>query len=192
MLTALRHRRFAILASSAALAVAAGCGSATKNGAGSAGKDGQAAKAFPAATLAFVDANTDTSSATWDKVLTVLRRFPSWPKAEAQLQAELAKPATGGAASGASFTKDVEPWLGGEAAVGVVGVQIAASPKPTLLGYIASKDDAKATAFVTGVVRATPRAPTRATTSSSGRTRRARCSPPSARASCSSAATRPP
>jgi hypothetical protein len=155
MLSDLRHRRLAIFASSAVVAVAAGCGSATKNGAGSAGKDGQAAKAFPAATLALVDANTDTSSAAWGKLLTVLRRFPSWPKAEAKLQSELAKPATGGAASGASFANDVEPWLGGEAAVGVVGVQVAASPKPTVLGYVASKDDAKAKDFMTGVVKAT-------------------------------------
>jgi hypothetical protein len=155
MLSDLRHRRLAVLASSAAIAVAAGCGSATKNGAGSAGKDGEAAKAFPASTLAFVDADTDTSSAAWTKMLTVLRRFPSWPKAEAKLQAELAKPATQGAASGASFAQDVEPWLGSEAAVGVVGVQVAASPKPTVLGYVASKDDAKAKDFVANVVKAT-------------------------------------
>jgi len=155
MLSDLRHRRFAVLASAAALAVGAGCGSASKNGAGSAGKDGEAAKAFPATTLAFVDADTDTSSAAWTKVLTVLRRFPPWPKAEAKLQAELAKPATQGAASGASFAKDVAPWLGSEAAVGVVGVQVAASPKPNVLGYLASKDDGKAKDFLTGVVKAT-------------------------------------
>ena len=85
----------------------------------------------------------------------MLRRFPSWPKAEAKLQADLAKPATHGAASGASFANDVEPWLGSEAAVGVVGIQIAANPKPTVLGYAASKDDAKAKDFVTGIVKAT-------------------------------------
>src|SRR4051812_9257524 len=125
--------------------VAAACGGASTTAApGAAGTDGKGADAFPASTVAFIDANADVTSGAWQKVLTVAKRFPGFPKVEAQVQQELAKGDKGG-----SFSQDVQPWLGDEAAAGLLSITLSAGkPKPQYAVFLASKDDAKATAAV--------------------------------------------
>src|SRR4051794_11580913 len=125
--------------------VAAACGGASTTAApGAAGTDGKGADAFPASTVAFVDANADVTSDAWQKVLTVAKRFPGFPKVQAQVQQSLAKGDKGG-----SFAQDVQPWLGDEAAVGLLSITLAGGkPKPQYAVFLASKDDGKATAAI--------------------------------------------
>ena len=139
----MRRARLLVLVAISTVLVAAGCGGADKNSvAGAAGTQGQAAKAFPPGTLLFVDANADLSSGAWQKVRALLAKFPSWAKAEQRLTTAMAR-----VQDGASFDADVKPWLGDEAAIGVLGITLTGgSPKPQLIGYVASKDDAKAAA----------------------------------------------
>ena len=91
--------------------VAAGCGSSSKAGAaGAAGTDGRAAQAFPASTVAFLDANIDETSAAWKQLLALGARFPSWPK----LVAEFNKAANDATDDGPTLTQ-LRSWLGSRA-----------------------------------------------------------------------------
>jgi hypothetical protein len=77
-------------------------------------------------------------------VLTVAKRFPGFPKVQAQVQQALARSDKGG-----SFSQDVQPWLGDEAAVGLLSITLSGGkPKPQYAVFLASKDDAKATAAI--------------------------------------------
>jgi hypothetical protein len=137
----------------AATAVLAACGGSVKGSASAAGQLGHGAEAFPPGMVAFADVDTDSGSAAWKKVETLLQRFPSWPKAQAKMDAELAKTSS----DGTSFDTSVKPWLGDEAAIGLYGITIAAGrPVPQWAAFIASKDDGKAAAAVaagTGVTK---------------------------------------
>jgi hypothetical protein len=138
-------RPLAIAATCAAALLVAACGGATSTSApGAAGTDGKGADAFPASTILFVDANADVNSSAWQKVLTVAKRFPGFPKVQAQVQQELTTTEHGG-----SFAQDVQPWLGDEAAVGLLAITLSGGkPKPQYAVFLASKDDAKATVTI--------------------------------------------
>lgn len=125
------------LAAAAALALAgAGCGGAT--GAAGAGGVGTAARAFPAHPLAFVDVNLDRGSAAWQRAEAVGRRFPGWSKLMSQLTSRLES----GSGHGVSFAKDVQPWLGDQAAIAVTGVNIFNRAHPVSVGaYVAVTDE---------------------------------------------------
>ena len=128
--------------------VAAACGGTTTAAApGAAGTAGMGADAFPASTLFFVDANADANSSAWQKVRAVGARFPGYAKVEAKVTEAVSK--TG--RDGFSFATDIQPWAGDEAAVGVLAITLAGGkPKPQFVVYVSSKDDAKATAAITG------------------------------------------
>jgi hypothetical protein len=138
-------RPLAVAATCAVALVVAACGGATSSSApGAAGTDGKGADAFPASTVAFVDANADVNSSAWQNVITVAKRFPSFPKLQAQVQKAVTSTDGGG-----SFAQDVQPWLGDEAAVGLLSITLSGGkPQPQYAVYLASKDDAKATATI--------------------------------------------
>src|SRR5947209_8244717 len=125
----------ALAAASLALA-GSGCGSAT--GAGGGADLATAAHAFPAHPLAFVDVNLDRGSAAWKQADAVGRRFPGWNKLMAQLQSKLDQ----SSGHGASFAKDVQPWLGGQAAIAVTGLNLFdQAHRFSVAAYVAVKDE---------------------------------------------------
>ena len=128
-----------------ALAVAACGGANTTAAPGAAGTDGKGADAFPATTIAFVDANADLNSSAWQNVLGVAKRLPGFPKVQAEVQKAITSSDGGG-----SFAQDVQPWLGDEAAFGLLSITLSGSgqPKPQYAVFLASKDDDKATATI--------------------------------------------
>ncbi len=124
--------------------VAAGCGSSSKAGAaGAAGTDGRAAQAFPASTVAFLDANIDETSAAWKQLLALGARFPSWPK----LVAEFNKAANDATDDGPTLTQ-LRSWLGSELAIGVLDVPTNGAD-PTVLGFAEVRDKAQLEAAIT-------------------------------------------
>lgn len=140
-------RPVAALATCALALVVAACGGATTSAApGATGTAGKGADAFPASTLFFVDANADVASSAWQKVRAVGARFPGYPKIEAKITAALTE--TG--KDGFSFATDIQPWVGDEAAFGVLAITLAGGkPKPQFVAYLSSRDDAKAIAAIT-------------------------------------------
>jgi hypothetical protein len=135
MLRRLPAPAVALAAASLALA-AAGCGGAA--GTGSGADLATAAHAFPAHPLAFVDVNLDRGSAAWKQADAVGARFPGWTRLMNRLQAQLEQ----SSGHGASFTKDVQPWLGGQAAIAVTGVNLFDQAHPVnVAAYVAVKDE---------------------------------------------------
>ena len=85
-----------------------------------------------------------SNSSAWQNVITVAKRFPGFPKVQAQVQHAITSTDHGG-----SFAQDVQPWLGDEAAVGLLSITLSGGkPQPQYAVYLASKDDAKATATI--------------------------------------------
>jgi hypothetical protein len=115
----------------------AGCGGSDKAAAvaGAAGTDGRAAQAFPPSSVAFFDANIDEDSAAWKRLLTLAERFPSWPKAVADLEKSIESDARAGDPTFA----EVRAWLGSEAAIGVLDVPADGSD-PSWLGFADVRD----------------------------------------------------
>ncbi len=142
-----RPRAFAVLAACGLLA--AGCGGSSGGGsAGAAGTDGLGAQAAPATSIAFVDVNIDRGSDGWKQLLALGQRFPSWPKLMAQIQSGVNSVDS----NGASFNRDIEPWLGGEASVAVTGVTVGGSSGSGSAQYVVfvqSTDDSKLEASLT-------------------------------------------
>jgi hypothetical protein len=136
-----RPRAFAALAVCGLLA--AGCGGSSGGGsAGAAGTDGLGAQAAPASSIAFFDVNIDRSSDGWKQLLALGERFPSWPKLITQLNTSLNKVGS----DGSSFSRDIEPWLGGEASVAVTGVTVggnAGGGSAQFVVFVQSTDDTK-------------------------------------------------
>lgn len=141
---------FALLLVLVASAFIAACGGSDDggggSGAGAAGTDGKAAEAIPADSLAFVSANIDSGSDAWAKLNEVAGRFPGWAQVQAEFNTELQSQGD----DGTTFAKDIQPWLGGEIGVAVTSLDITqpSSPKPVVVAYVESKDDAKAAALV--------------------------------------------
>ncbi len=140
-------RPIAAAATCALALVVAACGGTTTAAApGAAGTDGKGADAFPASTLFFVDANADVESSAWQKVRALGAKFPGYPKIEAKIAAAMSESGE----DGFSFAQDIQPWLGDEAAFGVLAITLSGGkPKPQFVAYLASKDDAKAIAAIT-------------------------------------------
>ncbi len=140
-------RPIAAVATCALALVAAACGGTTTAAApGAAGTAGKGADAFPASTLFFVDANADVESSAWQKVRALGAKFPGYPK----IEAEIAKAMAASGEGGFSFGQDIQPWIGDEAAFGVLSITLSGGkPKPQFVAYLASRDDAKATAAIT-------------------------------------------
>jgi hypothetical protein len=116
----------------------AGCGGSSKasGAAGAAGTDGRAAQAFPATTVAFVDANIDASSDAWKRLLALGARFPSFPK----LVADFNRSANEATDNGPTLSQ-VRAWLGSEVAIGVLDVP-ADGTDPDVLGFAEVRDRA--------------------------------------------------
>jgi hypothetical protein len=142
-----RSKAFAALA--AIGIIAAGCGGSSGSGAaGAAGTDGLGAQAAPASSIAFLDVNIDRSSTGWKQMLALGARFPSWPKLITQLNTTLNQAGS----NGASFNRDVEPWLGGEASIAVTGVTVGGASgggSAQFVAYVQSKDDTQLEAALT-------------------------------------------
>lgn len=119
---------------------------------GAAGTDGKGASAIPADALAFASVNIDRESAGWTKFIEVASRFPGFAKVATDFQDELASPGE----DGTDFATDIEPWLGGEVAIGVLGIDLT-TQNPQIVAYIESKDDAAAAAAITKGGEATAR-----------------------------------
>ena len=97
-------------------------------------------------TLFFVDANADVESSAWQKVRALGAKFPGYPK----IEAEIAKAMAEAGEDGFSFAQDIQPWIGDEAAFGVLSITLSGGkPKPQFVAYLASTDDAKAIAAIT-------------------------------------------
>jgi Protein of unknown function (DUF3352) len=120
--------------------VLAGCGSSDKAAAvaGAAGTDGRAAQAFPASTVAFLDANIDETSTAWKQLLTLARRFPSWSNFAAGVEKEMSDE-TG---DDSPTVAQLRSWLGTEAAIGVLDVPTDGSD-PTFLAFAEVRDRAQ-------------------------------------------------
>lgn len=116
--------------------VLSGCGGSSKasGAAGAAGTDGRAAQAFPATTVAFLDANIDGQSAAWKRLLALGGHFPGFPKLVAKFD-QASNSATGGGPT----VQQVRSWLGSEVAVGVLDVPAGGSD-PSVLGFAEVRD----------------------------------------------------
>jgi hypothetical protein len=131
-------------------ALVAACGSGDDGGgssAGAAGTDGKAAEAIPADSLFFTSVNIDSSSDAWKQLTEVGSRFPGW----AQIVQEFNTSLNETSEDGTSWSADIQPWLGGEAGIAVTSLDLSqpSSPEPVVVGYVESKDDAKAAAVIT-------------------------------------------
>jgi hypothetical protein len=127
----LRPRALIILLAVTAMLVT-GCGSA----ASSSSTSGTAADAVPAGALFYADVNLDRGSNAWKQFTAVGQRFPSWQRLARELVRKLDK-----GSNGTTFSADIQPWLGGSAAVALTGVS---SSGPSVVGFVASTDDGAA------------------------------------------------
>lgn len=135
-----------VLVASAFIAACGGSDDGGGSGAGAAGTDGKAAEAIPADSLVYVSANIDSGSDAWKQLNEVAGRFPGWAQVQAEFNTELQSQGD----DGTTFAKDIQPWLGGEIGVAVTSLDITqpSSPKPVVVAYVESKDDAKAAALI--------------------------------------------
>jgi hypothetical protein len=141
-----RTRAF-LLAVLASTVLAAGCGNAGSSGSGSTA----AQDAVPADALFYADVNLDRGSDAWKQFAAVGQRFPGWQ----HLVDQIANGFNSGGSSTTNvsldtgptttFKDDIEPWLGGSAAVAVTSVDATAGTAGWLV-FVASTDDSKAKA----------------------------------------------
>ena len=103
----------------------------------SSGPAGSPARAIPASAIVYVQADVDTSSPAWTAFENVSRRFPGWHQVVNDVHHEL-----NARDHGVSFTKDVAPALGADAAIAVTGIDTSTG-KPAWVGYVALRDDSK-------------------------------------------------
>jgi hypothetical protein len=144
---ALVRIRLFLLAALASTVLAAGCGNAGSSGSGSTA----AQDAVPADALFYADVNLDRGSDAWKQFAAVGQRFPGWQR----LVDQIANGFTSGGSSTTNvaldsgptttFKGDIEPWLGGSAAVAVTSVDASAGTAGWLV-FVASTDDSKAKA----------------------------------------------
>jgi hypothetical protein len=132
----IRRFRTALVLCALALGAASGCG----GGASSNGSFGDAAASIPAGSLAFVDVNTDRSSDAWKALTDLGARFPGYQHAIGQLQQSL----DSGGGCKVSFTRDIEPALGGDIGVAVTSFDPgSASGEPGVVAVAALADSGK-------------------------------------------------
>lgn len=147
-------RRLVVLAAAVLVAVALvvvlvnACG----GGSDDAPAPDRAARVLPAATLVAVDLSTDRGRAAVGRATRLLGRFPSYGPLRTRLLRRLAGRA------GVSYDRDIDPWLGNEAALGLL--DSATGTAGSLLA-LAVEDQGKAEAFLRKTAGAPADAPYR-------------------------------
>jgi hypothetical protein len=131
-----RIRRFVVVVVAGAL-LAAGCG----NTSSSSTDPSQGASAMPSSTLFYADVNLDQGSSAWKQFTAVGQRFPGWQELTGKIVKSLNS--TGQTSGSLTFKDDVQPWLGGSAAIGVTSLD-ASSGSAHYVAFVASSDDGKA------------------------------------------------
>jgi Protein of unknown function (DUF3352) len=117
--------------------LAAGCGNTPSSSTDSS----QGASAMPSGTLFYADVNLDQSSSAWKQFTAVGQRFPGWQELAGKVVKGLNS--TGQTSGSLTFKDDVQPWLGGSAAIGVTSLD-ASGGNPLYVAFVASRDDGKA------------------------------------------------
>jgi hypothetical protein len=117
--------------------LAAGCG----NTSSSSTDPSQGASAMPSGTLFYADVNLDQGSSAWKQFTAVGQRFPGWQELAGKVMKGLND--TGQTSGSFTFKDDVQPWLGGSAAIGVTSLD-ATGGSAHFIAFIASSDDGKA------------------------------------------------
>jgi hypothetical protein len=117
--------------------LAAGCG----NTSSSSTDPSQGASAMPSSTLFYADVNLDQGSSAWKQFTAVGQRFPGWQELAGKVVKSLND--TGRTSGSLTFKDDVQPWLGGSAAIGVTSLD-ASGGNPHYVAFVASSDDGKA------------------------------------------------
>ena len=115
----------------------AGCGNASS----SSTDPSQGASAMPSGTLFYADVNLDQGSSAWRQFTAVGQRFPGWQKLAGKVVKSLND--TGQTSGSLTFKDDVQPWLGGSAAIGVTSLD-ASDGSAHYVAFLASSDDGKA------------------------------------------------
>src|SRR6476660_8354833 len=116
--------------------LAAGCGTTSS----SSTDPSQGASAMPSSTLFYADVNLDQGSSAWKQFTAVGRRFPGWQELTGKIVKSLNS--TGQTSGSLTFKDDVQPWLGGSAAIGVTSLD-ASSGNAHYVAFVASSDDGK-------------------------------------------------
>jgi hypothetical protein len=151
-----RPRRFALLAAScAAVAVPiAGCGS-DSNSSSSGGTSGtDPAALLPASAPVYVEAQVRPTGELAANAKTVAGKILRTSDPGGKIVALIDDAAKD---EGASYKKDVEPWLGQRAGIAITGVHGAGGDDVDVVGAIASKDDDAAKAFLQRYAKGTTR-----------------------------------
>jgi hypothetical protein len=117
--------------------LAAGCG----NTSSSSTDPSQGASAMPSGTLFYADVNLDQGSSAWKQFTAVGQRFPGWQELAGKVVKGLND--TGQTPGSFTFKDDVQPWLGGSAAIGVTSID-ASGGSAHYVAFVASSDDGKA------------------------------------------------
>jgi hypothetical protein len=117
--------------------LAAGCG----NTSSSSTDPSQGASAMPSGTLFYADVNLDQGSSAWKQFTAVGQRFPGWQELAGKVVKSLNS--TGQTSGSLTFKDDVQPWLGGSAAIGVTSLD-ASGGSAHYVAFVASRDDGKA------------------------------------------------
>ncbi len=96
---------------------------------------------MPSSTLFYADVNLDQGSSAWKQFTAVGQRFPGWQELTGKIVKSLNS--TGQTSGPLTFKDDVQPWLGGSAAIGVTSLD-ASSGSAHYVAFVASSDDGKA------------------------------------------------
>src|SRR3954465_6304730 len=102
----------------------AGCGNTSSSSTDSS----QGASAMPSGTLFYADVNLDQGSSAWRQFTAVGQRFPGWQELAGRVVKGLND--TGQTSGSVTFKDDVQPWLGGSAAIGVTSLDAAGGRGP--------------------------------------------------------------
>ena len=96
---------------------------------------------MPSGTLFYADVNLDQGSSAWKQFTAVGQRFPGWQELAGKVVKGLND--TGQTSGSFTFKDDVQPWLGGSAAIGVTSLD-ASGGSAHYVAFVASSDDGKA------------------------------------------------
>ena len=96
---------------------------------------------MPSGTLFYADVNLDQGSSAWKQFTAVGQRFPGWQELAGKVVKGLND--TGQTPGSFTFKDDVQPWLGGSAAIGVTSLD-ASGGSAHFVAFVASSDDGKA------------------------------------------------
>jgi hypothetical protein len=142
-----RPRRFALLAASCAVAAVpvAGCGSSSSSNGSSGAPGTDPAALMPATAPVYVEAQVRPSGELAANAKAVAGKILRTSDPGAKIVGLIDE---AGKKEGASYEKDVEPWLGQRAGIAITGVRGAGGDDVDVVGAIASTDDDAAKDFV--------------------------------------------